>query len=335
MNAVETTQDTLASTGKVLIKGSLSTTELPDSFASIGKVIVRGSLSSSETGTDTLIATGRLLVNGDLQSSESGQDSASVVGKVLVKGSLSSNENSDTLASLGKVLVKGSIGAIELPDSLVVSGKVLVKGSFALVEDSTKDVFQADVSSYPGGPTLVTRSSMIPQNTARNVYLFMRSNVDHDSGISGAIIRIAISKNGGPFTKVNRVVTDVGSGVYSASLLPSDTDQVGELCIIAYSSQSDNTIVTCEVRAQEYVYTSSDIADSIRTELTPELNHLLSLQNGQGLDSTQATMLLEIYRLYGLDPTRPLVVTKTSRSAGSGISQAITTNDNQTTITRV
>lgn len=77
------------------------------------------------------------------------------------------------------------------------------------------------------------------------------------------------------------------------------------------------------------------IADAVRTELTPELTHLLALQNGEGLNSTQATMLLEIYRLYGLDPTKPLVVTKTNRSAGAGISQAITTNDNQTTITRV
>lgn len=76
------------------------------------------------------------------------------------------------------------------------------------------------------------------------------------------------------------------------------------------------------------------IADAVRTELTPELDHIMVLQNGEGLSSTQATMLLEIYRLYGLDPTRPLVVTQTNRSAGGEIAQTITGNESITTITR-
>ncbi len=74
------------------------------------------------------------------------------------------------------------------------------------------------------------------------------------------------------------------------------------------------------------------VAEAVRTELSPELAHVLTLQNG--LTSTQATMLLEIYRLYGLDPTKPLVVTQTNRSAGSEIMQTITGNETITTITR-
>jgi hypothetical protein len=101
------------------------------------------------------------------------------------------------------------------------------------------------------------------------------------------------------------------------------------------SNSTQLTAINNKVQTLENGPSSTDIALAVRTELTPELTHLLSLQNGQGLDSTQATMLLEIYRLYGLDPTKPLVVTKTTRSAGAGISQNITTNDNQTTITRV
>lgn len=67
-----------------------------------------------------------------------------------------------------------------------------------------------------------------------------------------------------------------------------------------------------------------------------ELNHLMVLQNGQGLNSTQATMLLEIYRMYGLDPTQPLVVNmnNNTRTAGSDITQSITTNGAVTTVTR-
>jgi hypothetical protein len=101
------------------------------------------------------------------------------------------------------------------------------------------------------------------------------------------------------------------------------------------SSSTQLTAIKAKTDTITAAPSASDIADAVRTELTPELTHLLALQNGEGLNSTQATMLLEIYRLYGLDPTRPLVVTKTNRTAGGGINQSITTNDNQTTITRV
>lgn len=55
----------------------------------------------------------------------------------------------------------------------------------------------------------------------------------------------------------------------------------------------------------------------------------------EGLSPTQETMLLEMYNLLGLDPTIPLVVTKTGRFAGPGITQSITTNTEQTTVQRV
>lgn len=77
----------------------------------------------------------------------------------------------------------------------------------------------------------------------------------------------------------------------------------------------------------------SNIADAIRAELLTELTHLMTLQNG--LTTPQATMLLEVYRLYGLDPTKPLVVTNTSRSAGAEVQQQIVTDTNSTTVTRI
>ncbi len=82
--------------------------------------------------------------------------------------------------------------------------------------------------------------------------------------------------------------------------------------------------------------TTSAIASAVRSELTTELTHVMTLQNGQGLDSTQATMLLEIYRLYGLDPTLPLVVTETERTVGGTvIEQTISSTGSSTTVTRV
>lgn len=79
--------------------------------------------------------------------------------------------------------------------------------------------------------------------------------------------------------------------------------------------------------------TAQQVATAVRDELQSELAHLVSLANG--LTTTQATQLLEIYNLYGLDPTKPLIVSNTTRSAGFGISQTITKVANQTTIQRV
>jgi hypothetical protein len=82
------------------------------------------------------------------------------------------------------------------------------------------------------------------------------------------------------------------------------------------------------------VYTLNQIASAVRSELTPELTHVMTLQNGMGLDSTQATMLLELYRIMGLDPSKPLIVTQSSRTAGAEIQQTISTNATQTNVVR-
>ena len=75
----------------------------------------------------------------------------------------------------------------------------------------------------------------------------------------------------------------------------------------------------------------------IRTELEPELTHLMSLENQtSGLTPTQATMILEMYELLGLDPTKPLLVTSASRSVvGTNINQNIVSDSSQTIVTRV
>lgn len=75
------------------------------------------------------------------------------------------------------------------------------------------------------------------------------------------------------------------------------------------------------------------IAQSVRDELSSELIHLVSLQNG--LTAGQSTMLLEIYRLMGLDPTRPLVVTRTERQVMPEINQTLDDNTFRTIVTRI
>lgn len=75
------------------------------------------------------------------------------------------------------------------------------------------------------------------------------------------------------------------------------------------------------------------IAKAVRTELSPELIHLVSLQNG--LTAGQSTMLLELYRLMGLDPTRPLYVDRGSRTVLPEIVQTLDDNTIRTIVTRI
>jgi len=46
-------------------------------------------------------------------------------------------------------------------------------------------------------------------------------------------------------------------------------------------------------------------------------------------------MLSSIYKIHGLDPTKPLIVTKTARTAGAEIQQTIVSDSNISTVTRV
>lgn len=78
---------------------------------------------------------------------------------------------------------------------------------------------------------------------------------------------------------------------------------------------------------------ASTIATAVRTELTPELSKIMAMESNPGLTPTQATMLIEIYALMGLDPTKPLVVTESGRTAGN-ISQAINSTPSETIVTR-
>lgn len=58
------------------------------------------------------------------------------------------------------------------------------------------------------------------------------------------------------------------------------------------------------------------------------------LNAGGSLTPEQATMLMEVYRLLGLDPTRPLIVSPTTRDAGAEIAQTIQKVGDVVTVTR-
>jgi len=86
-------------------------------------------------------------------------------------------------------------------------------------------------------------------------------------------------------------------------------------------------------------------AAEIRQEIDLNSTKLNSIQNSidnisvSGLTPTQANMLLSMYEILGLDPTKPLVVSKSGAYTGSRIAgtiqQAITGSDTQTIVTRI
>lgn len=121
------------------------------------------------------------------------------------------------------------------------------------------------------------------------------------------------------------------------------TNKVSSLVTTVATSGATGTIPTAiEIRQEidanstklQQIQTAVQaIPDNVRVELTPELTKIMAMESN-GLTSNQATMLLEMYELLGLDPTKPLIVTQSSRSAGS-IQQNILTNSTQTIVNRV
>ena len=168
---------------------------------------------------------------------------------------------------------------------------------------------------------------MFELNSTPTVSAYMRYTYDHASPEEFATLDIQISTAGSPFQTVTRTVSEIGLGWYAINLTTADTDTLGDIIIRinTTSNLADETVIMGEIL--------TPVATKVRTELTTELTQIMTLQNG--LTGQQATMLLEMYNLLGLDPTIPLVVTKTGRFAGVDIAQSITTSDVQTTVQRI
>ncbi len=69
--------------------------------------------------------------------------------------------------------------------------------------------------------------------------------------------------------------------------------------------------------------------------MTQQLDEIQdSLNQTNSLTDSQETMLMEIYQLLGLDPTKPLQVSKTNRAAGDINQNIEVAQDGRTTVTR-
>lgn len=91
------------------------------------------------------------------------------------------------------------------------------------------------------------------------------------------------------------------------------------------SDGSDPFVPTLGAHTVLVAIKSSNLIDRVSATGTDQATVQAAL-TAQGYTTGRAPnldLLLELYRLAGLDPTKPLVVTATTRDAGAGISQTI------------
>jgi hypothetical protein len=157
------------------------------------------------------------------------------------------------------------------------------------------------------------------------------------AGVSVSLVRSNIVEQVNVGGGSGASAAEIASAVWT-SLSRTLTSGAAPTVVQIRQEMDANSTRLADIQAQTDIISvapsANDIADAVRVELTPELTHLMTLENNPGLTNTQATMLLEMYELLGLDPTKPLVVTEHARTAGT-ISQNIATSSTQTVVTRV
>jgi hypothetical protein len=128
--------------------------------------------------------------------------------------------------------------------------------------------------------------------------------------------------------------------------LPLFVPTTGDFTVLAIIERSSAAIAITVGGIDQATVQAAMTAQGYTTSRAPSLDNIdvaISTLQGQGLTSQQTTMLLEMYRLLGLDPTKPLVVdTPTNGSGyrrvpanGSEINQTIEKTGTTTTVTRV
>ena len=109
---------------------------------------------------------------------------------------------------------------------------------------------------------------------------------------------------------------------------------VNDIETVVNSIDTELGLVAGDVTNIENIVTDTQsVVNQINANVANIENILTS--SGGGLTVQQATQLRELYEVFGLDPSKPLVVTLDARTAGANISQSIATTASQTTVTRI
>lgn len=195
-----------------------------------------------------------------------------------------------------------------------------------------------------------------------NLYTEDGSNVFDVAGTGVRLVRQVVSQ----YTEIAAPVVDVtvsGSGLTpeeSATLTDTYAAATGALYAsidasssaynayvasnLAYGATGNitaslETIITSQSLQSADISTIYSTVSSSQQLLVEQSSSIASLTelvvSGSGLTPAQATMLLEMYRLVGLDPTQPLVVSPTSRVVGADIVQSIISGSGTVVVTRL
>lgn len=103
----------------------------------------------------------------------------------------------------------------------------------------------------------------LTQNSTYNLMVFLTSQTDHVSGISGETLTVELSKNGAPFISISPSIADRSYGWYRISLTSSHTDTSGDFVLHITSANSDPTDIIYTVGG---VPTTDDIATRMNTD---------------------------------------------------------------------
>lgn len=156
--------DTIVSSGDVLVTGALSVTEANDTASSGGDVLVVGVISIAEAD-DTLSASGDILVEGVLDFTES-NDTISAAGDVLVTGELDVLEDDDTLfARDGALELFGVADITEANDTVDAGGWIKIRTTIyprsaqvVFTKQRTKATTVSNLNKTKVSPTVAYRN---------------------------------------------------------------------------------------------------------------------------------------------------------------------------------
>ena len=134
---------------------------------------------------------------------------------------------------------------------------------------------------------------------------------------------------------VQTTVNTIDGNVDDIEIIVNTIDSnVNDIETIVNAIDTELGLVAGDVTNIENIVTSTETTiNQINANVT-SIYDIISASGG-GLTVQQATQLKELYEVFGLDPTKPLVVTLDARTAGANISQSIATSASQTTVTRI
>ena len=171
-------------------------------------------------------------------------------------------------------------------------------------------------------------------NITGNLYDEAGGNIFASPDPDVRLIRSTVS------SRATRTVTEtLVTASVVATLAPGQSIATASYVETASFVQTTDTVLNADITVEsvntasyvEYVNSPVTIAAGQTVTASLDPNTVVTAS----LTTAQENMLLEVYRLLGLDPTRPLVVSPTSRTAGPEISQSIAVAGSEYTAQRL